>query len=245
MSTTLRQYGVADRFLSWKTLLLSYKAYRVEVFLQFCSRSVSSVGQNRRGGSLRVVSEAVEASPVGTKPPAAADERISMDGRHDSNAAAPHSTTLSSLQGRAGGSAFTPNLVELVVRPGSTRRAEKQSPRIACTAVAAPSVRSRVLVSACPSASVARRGCRAPCSRHIKFWSIFSEISFSILSHRTRAYFIIRYTSSVMGWPDPSSCRGTGSLPSGTALLAFRSTIGSLDASVLMQPTPGGRSQEL
>ena len=31
-------------------------------------------------GSLRVVSEALEASPVGTKPPAAVDGRISMDG---------------------------------------------------------------------------------------------------------------------------------------------------------------------
>ena len=88
-----------------------------------------------------MVSEAVEASPVGTKPPAAINERISKDGRHDSDAAAPHSTTLSSLQGRAGGSAFTPKLVELVFRLGPNRRAEEQSPRIACTAVAAPSVR--------------------------------------------------------------------------------------------------------
>ena len=85
--------------------------------------------------------EALEASPVGTKPPTAVDERISMDGKHDSDAAEPHSTTLSSLQGETGGSAFTPKLVELVVGPGSTQRAEKQSPRIACTAVAAPSVR--------------------------------------------------------------------------------------------------------
>ena len=39
--------------------------------------------------------------------------------------------------------------------------------------------------------------------------------------------------------------QGTGSLPSGNASLAFRSMIGDLDTSVLMQPTPGGRSQEL
>ena len=71
----------------------------------------SSVGQNRRAGSLRVVSEAVQASPVGTKPPAAVDERLSMDRRHDSDAAGPLSTTTSSLQGRAGGSPFTPKLV--------------------------------------------------------------------------------------------------------------------------------------
>ena len=157
MSTTLRQYGVADRFLSWKTLLLSYEADGIEVHEFSAFRSVSSVKQNRRGGSLRVVSEALETSPVGTKPPAAVDVRISMDGRHDLNAAAPHSTTLTSLQGmRAGGSAFMPKLVELV-GPGSTWRAEEQSPRIACAAVAAPSASSRVLVLACPSASMARR----------------------------------------------------------------------------------------
>ena len=72
-----------------------------------------------------MVSVALEASPVGTKPPAAVDGRISKNGRHDSDAAAPHSTTASSLQGRAGGSAFTPKLVELVFGPGLTRRAEK------------------------------------------------------------------------------------------------------------------------
>ena len=109
---------------------------------------------------------------MGTKPPAAVDVRISMDGRHDLNAAAPHSTTLTSLQGRAGSSAFMPKLVELG-GPGSTRRAEEQSPHIACAAVAAPSVRSRVLVLACPSASMARRDCRASCSRRAKCWSIF------------------------------------------------------------------------
>ena len=172
VSTTLRQYGVADRFLSWKTLLLSYEADGIEVHAFSAFRSVSSVKQNRRGGSLRVVSEALEASPVGTKPPAAVDGRISMDGRHDVNAVAPHSTTLTSLQERAGGSAFMPKLVELV-GPGSTRRTEEQSPRIACAAVTAPSMRSRVLVLACPSASMARRDYRASCSRRAKCWSIF------------------------------------------------------------------------
>ena len=136
-----------------------------------------------------MVSGTSEASPVGTKPPAAVDVRIYMDGRHDLNAAAPHSTTLTSLQGmRAGGSAFMPKLVELV-GPGSTWRAEEQSPRIACAAVAAPSTRSRVLVLACPSASMARRDCRASCSWRAKRWSIFSEISFSILFHLSRASF--------------------------------------------------------
>ena len=70
-----------------------------------------------------MVSEALEASTVGAKPPAAVDVRISMNGRYDLNAAAPHSTTLSSLQGKGGGSAFMPKLVELV-GPGLTRRAE-------------------------------------------------------------------------------------------------------------------------
>ena len=129
VSTTLRQYGAASSLQ--KKLLLSNEAYGVEGFLQFGSRSVSLVGQNRRGGSLKVVYEAVEASPVGTKPPATVDEGIFKNGRHDSDAAAPHSTTLSSLQGRARGSAFTPKLVKLLVGPGSTRRAEKQSPRVA------------------------------------------------------------------------------------------------------------------
>ena len=99
-----------------------------------------------------MVSVAVEVSPAGSKPLAAVGERISKDGRHDLGAAAPSSTKTSSLQGRAGSSAIMPTLVELIFGPGSTRQAEKLSPCIACTAVAAPSVRSRVLVFAGPSA---------------------------------------------------------------------------------------------
>ena len=185
-----------------------------------------------------------------TKPSAAVDGRISKDGRHDSDAAAPHSTTTASLQGRAG-SAFTPKLVELVFGPGSTRRAEKQSPRIACTAVAAPSVRSRVFVSACPSGSMARPGCRAPCSRRVTCWSIFlilSKMSSSFLSHRSKKLSILfsclssvfsqsRYISASVGSPDPnSSCWGMGQLPSGTASQSFRGMIGFLDTTVLIQP---------
>ena len=118
--------------------------------------------------SLTVVSVAVKVSPVGTKPPAAVGKRISKDGRHDWGAASPLSTMTSSLQGRAGGSAIMPKLVELVFVPGSTQQAEKLSPHIACIAVAAPSVRSRVFVFAGPSASMARRDCRASCSRRVK-----------------------------------------------------------------------------
>ena len=58
---------------------------------------------------------------MGSKPPAADVVRISKGERHDLGAAAPFSTTTSSLQRRAGGSAFTPKLVELLFGPGSTR----------------------------------------------------------------------------------------------------------------------------
>ena len=108
---------------------------------------------------------AVEVLSVGSKPPAADVVRISKGERHDLGAAAPFSTMTSSLKGRAGASAFTSKLVELVFGPGSTRLVEKLSPCIACAAVAAPSVRSRVFLSAGPSASMARRDCRASCSR--------------------------------------------------------------------------------
>ena len=164
---------------------------------------------------------------MGTKPPAAVDGRISMDGTHDLNAAAPHSTTLSSLQGRARGSAFMPRLVELVVGPGSARRAEKRSPRIACTAVAAPSVRSRVFVLACPSASMARRGCRAS-----SFWLniCYSKRLISSLS-LLKWLLISRFISASVGWTNPifSSWR-TGLLPSETASLSFRSISGKTSA---------------
>ena len=56
---------------------------------------------------------AVEISPVGSKPPASVVVRISKDARHDLGDAAPFSTKTSSLQGRSGGSAFTPKLVEV------------------------------------------------------------------------------------------------------------------------------------
>ena len=85
---------------------------------------------------------AVVTMSSGSKPPAAVGERISKGERHDLDAAAPFSTKTSSLQERAGGSTFTPKLVEHI-GSGSTRLAEKLYPCIACTAVAAPSVRSR------------------------------------------------------------------------------------------------------
>ena len=56
---------------------------------------------------------AVEASPVGTNPPAAVGERISEDGRHDSGDVALSSTKTSSQQGRSGGSASTLKVIEV------------------------------------------------------------------------------------------------------------------------------------
>ena len=136
---------------------------------------------------------------MGTKPQAAVVVRISNDGRHDLGAASPLSSTTSSLQGRAGGLAFTPKLVELVFWPGSIRRAEKLSPRIACTAVAAPSVCSRVLVFVGPSASMTRHGRQAPCSRLVTCWFItlvLSEILSSFLFHRSKQLSVIFYCLS-------------------------------------------------
>ena len=95
---------------------------------------------------------AVEVLPVESKPQVTVVVRISKGERHDLDTTAPFSTTTSSLQRRAGGLAFSPNLVEHI---GSelTRLAEKLSPCTACTAITAPSVRSRVFLYACTSAS--------------------------------------------------------------------------------------------
>ena len=54
-----------------------------------------------------------EVFPVGSKPPAGGVVRISKGERHDLGIAAPFSTTTLSLLGRAGGSAFTPKLIEV------------------------------------------------------------------------------------------------------------------------------------
>ena len=165
---TLGQKGVCWLFIHPK--LLKYETYRTEV-LKF----VSSVRQNQTVGWSKVVFVAVEVSPAGSKPPAAIGESISKGERHDLGAAAPFSTKTSSLQGRARGSAFTSKLVEVIFGPGSTWLAEKLSPCIACNTVATPSVRSRFFVSASPSASLVRRGCRASCSRLVNADPSFSS----------------------------------------------------------------------
>ena len=84
---------------------------------------VSSVRQNQIVGWSKLVLVAVELLPVGSKPPAAVGVRISKGEGHDFGVAAPFSTKTSSLQGRAGGSAFAPKPVEHI-GSGSTRFTE-------------------------------------------------------------------------------------------------------------------------
>ena len=121
---------------------------------------------------------------MGTKSPAAIGERISKDERHDLRAAARLSTrAFSPEQGGIGGPVqASPELVEHIGWR-STRTAEQLSPRIACTAVAAPSVRSLVFVFAGPSASMPRRGCRASFSRPASRWFV-ALISMFFLAFR-------------------------------------------------------------
>ena len=62
---------------------------------------------------MEVVLVAVEALPMGSKTPTAVGERNSKDGRHDLGAAWPPSIKTSSLQGRSGGLASRPKVVEV------------------------------------------------------------------------------------------------------------------------------------
>ena len=134
VSMILRQEGATSGFFLEN--FLSYKADVVEILIFF-----SSVRQNQRAGRSKVVHVALAAFPLGSKPPATVVVRICIDERHDLAAAAPFSTTTSSLQWRAGGSIFTSKLVESY-GPSWTLFAETLSRCIACTALAAPSVRS-------------------------------------------------------------------------------------------------------
>ena len=90
-------------WLSILQKMLQYEPDWIEV-LKF----VFSVEQNQRGGWSKVVLVAVEVLPVRSKLPAAFGVCISKSERHDFSAAAPLSTKMSSLQERAGDSAFTP-----------------------------------------------------------------------------------------------------------------------------------------
>ena len=123
---------------------------------------------------------------MGSKSPTAVSKRMFKGEKHDLGAAAPFSTTMLSLQGRAGGSTFTPKVTGHI-GPGSTRLAAKLSPCIACTASTSLSVRSRDFVFNGPSASMVRRGYRASCSRPAKrcLITLISSESSSILREST------------------------------------------------------------
>ena len=107
---------------------------------------------------------AVEAVPAGSKPPAAVSVRISTGERHGFGAAAPLSTRTPSLQqGRARGSMESSPKLFRHIGSGSTWAEELSS--LITRSAAASSERLRVLVSGFTSASMARRDCRASCSR--------------------------------------------------------------------------------
>ena len=131
---------------------------------------------------------AVETVPVGSKTLATGGVRISTSKRHGFGASAPLSTRASFLQGRAGGSAIMPKLVELV-GPLSTLFAKELSPYFARSA-AASSVRLRVLVSDVASASMGRHGCQASSSRPAK--RCFVSLVFSINLPHFFSYLVIK-----------------------------------------------------
>ena len=132
----------------------------------FFSSLVSRKLQGRScGGKLAPCALLVKTEPACSKPPAGVFLRVSTGERYDLSDASPFSIRTSSLQGRAGGSTFMAKLAE-VFGPRLEPFVQVQlSPCIACTAVEAPSVRSRVLVFAGPSSSKARRDYRSSCSR--------------------------------------------------------------------------------
>ena len=136
------------------------------------------------------------------KPPAVVGVRISKGERHDFDAAVPLPTRALSLeQGRAGGLVkSSPKLAELT---GSVPTcAEEISPFITISASAAPFMRLRVLVSDGASASMAKRGYRASCSRPAKrcFVALISSASSSkFLSDLSKSSSIIRHTTASVG----------------------------------------------
>ena len=174
---------------------------------------------------------------MGRKSPAAVGERISEDGRRDLGDAAPFSTRTSSLQEKVGRLAIMLTLVELVFGPGSTRRAQKLSPRIACYVAAerlAPG-----LLHADPYFSSHPKSRPASCS----------------IDQNSCPFFFISlqkvdiYPPAWVLQTDPnSSCWGTGLLPSGTVSLSFRGIIGKPRArghQCVDTPSPEERSRIL
>ena len=168
---------------------------------------------------------AVEALPVGSKPPAAVSVRISTGEKHVFGAPAPLSTRVSSLeQGRVVGPMKSSPKLVICIWSGLTWFA-KELFKLIVRSAATSSIRLRVLVSDGTSAFMARRGCRDSCSRPAKRWLfalIFSVISSNFLSIFSKSPSIIRYRSANVGWSGPTSSWRTGPLPPGMALLQFR-----------------------
>ena len=135
------------------------------LFVRLVFSLTSSLRVQEGSGREKMIPSAVEAVPVGGKPPTAVGVRISTGERHGFGAAAPSSTRASSLeQRRVGGPVeSSPKLVRQI---GSVLTCtEELSPLIPRSAPTS-SIRLRVLMSVGTSASVTRRGCRASsCSR--------------------------------------------------------------------------------
>ena len=145
---------------------------------------------------------AVQTLPARTKSRAAVSVRISTGERHDFGAAAPLSTTASSLeQGRAGDSVESPPKLVRHIGSGLTW-AEELSPLVTRSA-ATSFIRLRVLVSVRTSVSMARRGYRVcSCSGPTKrcFVALISSVSSSdFLSYSSKSSPIIRYRSAIVG----------------------------------------------
>ena len=179
---------------------------------------------------------AVEVVPTGSKPPATVCVRISTGERHGSGAAAPLSTRASFLvQGRAGGPVKSSPKLSRHIESVSIW-AEHLTPFITRSA-ATSSVRLRVFSFDITAASMARRGCRAPCPRLAErclvslvfsiirptFYLVNRNGSFTGFSCLSSLSSKTRYTSASVGWRCPnSSCWGAGPLPWGATLLQCR-----------------------
>ena len=132
---------------------------------------------------------AVEAVPAGSKPPAAVGVRISTGEIHGFGASAPLSTRASPTDSSgAGGSAIMLKLAKLVGSPSTL--AEELSPFMTRSAAEAPYVCLQIFLSGSMSASVAKRGGRASCSRPAKRRFVF----FSFVSSSLRPKWLVHFS---------------------------------------------------
>ena len=202
---TLRQEGAAGG-LFFQKKLLSYETDGVET-LKF----VSSARQNQRVGWLTVVLVAIEASPVGSKPPAAVGERIFKGGNR---------TWAPQRRSRPKCHPYMKEREVRLSRRNRSRSSVHLEPFVQYNYPRASlKLLWRSLVSAGPSSSMGRRGCRASCSSLATRWFILlksSLISFKVspISDITR-----QNSSLYASW-------GVGPLPSDTASFFFRGMIG-------------------